>query len=95
MSTRSPQERIEDILEAITEIEQFVAGMDFPQFAQDRKTIKAVMTDFVILGEAAGHIPERIILQTPEVPWGVMRAMRNRMVHVYFAVSPQILWDTI
>jgi uncharacterized protein with HEPN domain len=49
------------------------------------------MADFVIMGEAASHIPDELTSQHANVPWAVMRAMRNRMVHVYFSVSPQIL----
>jgi uncharacterized protein with HEPN domain len=95
MSTRSWKERVEDILEAIHEIQAFVAGMTYAQFQGDAKSIKAVIADFTIIGEAARHVPDEVVTQHPEVPWGVMVAMRNRMVHVYFSVDPQILWDTI
>lgn len=95
MSTRSPRERILDILEAIEEIQQFTAGMTFDQFQADRKTLKAVMADFAIMGEAAGHVPETLTQRYPTVPWPIMRAMRNRMVHVYFSVAPLVLWDTV
>lgn len=95
MSTRLPRERILDMLEAIEEIQQFTAGMTLDQFQADRKTLKAVMANFAIVGEAAGHIPETIAQQYPTVPWSIMRAMRNRMVHVYFSVSPFVLWDTV
>ncbi|RIK43520.1 MAG: DUF86 domain-containing protein [Chloroflexi bacterium] len=83
------------MLESIEEIQQFVASMTFDQFQADRKTMKAVMADFAIMGEAAGHLPESLTEQHPTVPWSIMRAMRNRLVHVYFSVSPLILWDTI
>lgn len=95
MSTRLPRERILDILEAIEEIQQFTAGMTLVQFQADRKTLKAVIANFAIMGEAAGHIPETITQQYPTVPWSIMRAMRNRMVHVYFSVSPLVLWETV
>lgn len=95
MSTRLPRERILDMLEAIEEIQQFSAGMTLDQFQADRKTLKAVMANFAIMGEAAGHIPETLTEQYPTVPWSIIRAMRNRMVHVYFSVSPLVLWDTI
>lgn len=68
MSTRSPRERILDILDAITEIQQFTVGMTFDQFQADRKTVKAVMADFAIMGEAAGHLPETLTRQHPTVP---------------------------
>ena len=83
------------MVEAIEEIQQFTADMTLDQFQADRKTLKAVMANFAIVGEAAGHIPETITQQYPTVPWSIMRAMRNRMVHVYFSVSPLVLWDTV
>lgn len=95
MSTRSPRERILDILEALDEIRQFTHGMTFEQFQSDRKTLKAVMANFAIIGEASGHLPETLTEHHSKVPWAIMRAMRNRIVHVYFSVSPLILWDTI
>lgn len=95
MSTRMPRERLLDILEAIEEIEQFTAGMTLDEFESDRKTLKAVMANFAIVGEAAGHLPKVLTDKYPDVPWAVMRAMRNRMVHVYFAISPLILWETV
>jgi uncharacterized protein with HEPN domain len=88
-------ERIEDILEAIAEIRQFTRSMSFQQFRDDPKTIKAVALDIVVIGEAAGHIPDDVTEAHSEIAWGLMRGMRNRLVHDYFGMDPDILWDTI
>ncbi len=69
--------------------------MTFDTFQGDAKTIKAVQLDFIVIGEAASHIPDDVQAARPEVPWHLMRAMRNRLVHVYFSVEPKIVWDTI
>ena len=95
MSPRSWAERIEDILEAVAEIQAFTHGMDFDTFQGDAKTIKAVQLDFIVIGEAANHIPDDVQANHPAVPWHLMRAMRNRLIHVYFSVDPKIVWDTI
>ena len=94
MSAREWPDRVQDILEAIAEIEAFTLGMDLQAFRADPKTIKAVELDFIIIGEAAGAIPEEIRVANPDVPWHLLRAMRNRMVHVYFHIDPAILWQT-
>ena len=94
MSLRSWQERIEDILAAIAEIESFVAGMNREQFLADAKTLKAVVADLTIIGEAARHIPEAVVQAHPEAPWALMRGMRNRIVHGYYQVDPVVVWDT-
>ena len=95
MSPRSWKQRIDDILEAIAETQAFVQEMTFEQFRDDPKTIKAVALDFIVIGEAAGNVPEDVVAAHPEIPWSVMKAMRNQLVHLYFSVDPQIVWDTI
>lgn len=87
--------RVNDILDAITAIQQYIAGMSYEDFVADRKTVDAVIRNLIIIGEAAGHIPDEICQAQPEVPWTDMRAMRNFVVHEYFGVSDKILWDTV
>jgi uncharacterized protein with HEPN domain len=95
MSSRPWQQRVQDMLDAIAEIEQFCAGMTFENFSRDKKTQKAVSADFAILGEAATSIPAEVSLARADIPWSLIRKMRNRVVHAYFAVDPVIVWDTI
>jgi len=95
MSPRDWSERIQDILDAIAEIQAFTLGMNYEIFKVDAKTIRAVELDFIVIGEAANQLPDDIEEKYPEIPWSLMRAMRNRLVHVYFAVDPKLLWDTI
>ncbi len=95
MSPRKWPRRIEDILDAVEEIQSFVQGLTYDQFRQDAKTVKAVAADLAIIGEAVGHIPEDVMDAHPDIPWSLMRAMRNRIIHVYFDVDPKIIWDTI
>jgi uncharacterized protein with HEPN domain len=69
--------------------------MDFRRFAEDRKTIDAVIRNFTIIGEAAIRISEKIKAENQEIPWRDMSDMRNIVVHEYFGVSNKILWETI
>jgi len=95
VSSRNWKDRIRDILEAISEIETFVSGMDYDIFSEDDKTIRAVEMNFIIIGEAASSIPDEIESKNPKIPWNLMRGMRNRIVHAYFTVDPQLMWETI
>ena len=95
MSPRGWQDRIRDILDAITEIQKFTHGMDYETFKTDDKSIRAVEMNFIIIGEAANQIPEEIEEKYTGIPWNLMRAMRNRIVHVYFKVDEKLMWDTI
>lgn len=87
MSPRRWQDRIRDILDAIAEIQKFTRGMNYESFKADDKSIRAVELNFIIVGEAATQIPEEIEEKYSNIPWSLMRAMRNRIVHVYFNVD--------
>jgi len=95
MSPRAWRDRVQDIFDAIAEVDSFVQGMDYDAFQHDIKTIKAVQLNFIVIGEAASHVPDVVQAAHPDIPWHLMRAIRNRLVHVYFSVDPQIVWDTI
>jgi len=95
VSPRGWQDRIRDILAAIAEIQKFTKGMDFETFKNDEKTIRAVEMNFIIIGEAANQIPEEVEEKHTAIPWSLMRAMRNRIVHVYFNVDEKVMWDTV
>ena len=95
MSPRDWHERVRDILDAITEIQSFTQGMDFDSFCADARTVRAVELDLIVIGEAASRIPDEIEERHPLIPWPLMRAMRNRLVHVYFSVDERLLWDTL
>ncbi len=94
MSPRTWKDRIRDILKAISEIQAFTHGMDFDAFQNDEKTIRAVEMNLIIIGEAAGQVPDDIQEIHSSIPWSLMRAMRNRMAHVYFSVDEDLLWET-
>jgi uncharacterized protein with HEPN domain len=94
-SSRRWHDRIVDILDALSEIRTFVAHLTFPQFQADLKTIRAVEMNLIVIGEAAAAIPEEVQEAHAAIPWHLMRGMRNRIVHAYFAVDERILWDTV
>ena len=95
MSTREWRERVRDILDAIDEIDAFTSGMERETFQDDYKTVRAVELNLIIIGEAANGISDDIQQSYNDIPWSFMKAMRNRLVHAYFNVDPQILWDTL
>ena len=77
MPHRNCDLRISDIIDAIENALDYSAGMTFEQFAEDRKTIDAVVRNFMVIGEAATHLPEDFIEKHPDLPWREMRDMRN------------------
>lgn len=94
MSPRDWRLRVQDILDAIAAIQSYTASMDYPAFARDRRTVDAVLRNITVIGEAASRIPEAIQVASPDIPWADMRDIRNVVVHEYFGINRQILWDT-
>ena len=95
MSPRGWKVCIQDILDAIEEIQVFTQGMNYETFRNDAKTIRAVELNFIVIGEAASQIPDDVQESHPHIPWHFMRGIRNRLVHGYFSVDPRLIWDTI
>ena len=86
---------LDDMLEAIGKIERYTEGLSYEQFRKDEKTIDAVITNFAIIGEAAKHIPAKIKKHCPEIPWKEMAGMRDKLVHEYFGIRLDVVWETI
>ena len=86
--------RIEDILDAIRRIEQYLEGHDPATFGEDSRTLEAVAFNILVLGEAASRVPEDVRKRYPEIPWSRMSAIRNVIAHEYFEIQPAILWKT-
>lgn len=93
MSPRAWLDRIEDILSCARNIRDFTEGMSFDAFLDDAKTIRAVAFEFTTIGEAAHAIPLEIQKQYTDVPWGKMQGIRNVLVHEYFRLDEEILWE--
>lgn len=85
---------LHDILEAIQKVERFVGDMNFEDFIQDEKTQSAVIRQLEIIGEASKQIPQAIREKDVNIPWKLMAGMRDVLIHSYFKVNYQIVWDT-
>lgn len=95
MPKRDPDLLLEDILSAVRKIERYIAGMDEELFRKDDKTVDAVVRNLEIIGEATRHLPEDFLAQHPDVPWRQIAGMRNRLVHEYFGVDLDLIWQVV
>jgi uncharacterized protein with HEPN domain len=85
---------IDDILASIARVEEYTRGVEYEQFVRDSLRMDAVLHNFMIIGEAASRISPNVQQRAPSVPWPKMRAMRNIIVHGYFGVELEVVWDT-
>jgi len=86
---------LKDIFGAMEAIEGFVEGMEFEDFKSDDKTSSAVIRKFEITGEAAKNLSVTIKQKYPIVPWKEMAGMRDRLIHFYFGIKYELVWQTI
>ena len=95
MSKRSLKLLIDDIWESIEKIERYTEGMTLGSFQSDEKTSDAVVRNLEIIGEAAGRLPEEFMDRNSEIEWFKIVGLRNRIVHEYFGVDLEIIWQII
>lgn len=74
---------------------EFSKGMSFEAFARDDKTVYAVIRAVEIIGEAATNISKNIRSKYTDIPWREVRGMRNKLVHQYFGINMEVVWQTI
>lgn len=86
--SRDIADYLNDIRNAIAEVEEFTLGMDYESFAEDKKTINAVIRSLDVLGEATKHIPAPFRRKHPEIPWTKMAGMRDVLIHDYGSGFP-------
>ena len=86
---------LDDILEAVEKIKNYTKGLGFDEFAQDGKTVDAVVRNLEIIGEATKHIPDGVRKKYPKVLWRDMAGMRDKLIHGYFGINLEVVWETI
>jgi len=95
MSKRMDSDFLSDIGEAIHRITAYTAGMTYESFVADTKTQDAVIRNLEILGEATKNLSEQLQVSNPTIPWKSMAGARDRLIHHYFGVNLDIVWQII
>ena len=95
MSKRSVSLLIEDILDSVEKIVRYTDGMNQEHFQDDEKTADAVVRNLEIIGEASSRLPQDFIDAHSEIEWAKIKGLRNRIVHEYFGVDLQIIWEIL
>ena len=84
-----------EIGDAMANALEFLEGTSYEGFAQDTKTVYAVIRALEIIGEAVKNIPDEIRREYPDIPWRSMAGMRDKVIHEYFGVRLERVWETV
>lgn len=95
MSERDTLLLLKDIEQSIQLILSYAENFTLEQYKADRKTRDAVERNFEIIGEAAARLPEEFRLDNNEVEWRIIKDFRNVIIHDYFGINNEIVWNAI
>ena len=95
MSKRGELLFLQDILDSTNAIFEFTEGLNLEQFSQNRLVYSATIREFEIIGEATIHLSDETTSKHNEVPWRDLKDFRNLLIHEYFGVDAEIVFNTI
>lgn len=87
--------RLEHILQAIERIKRYTLDKTFEEFIANDMMYYAVVKNIEILGEASNMLTEDFRLNHPNTPWKQVNGMRNYIIHEYFQVDNNVVWDVV
>ena len=92
---RNDPKRLQDILQAIDTIFQYMDGRDMQEFLADKKSYHAVIYNIMIIGEAANMLTFEFRESHSELQWRQITNMRNFLIHGYHNVEEDLVWEAI
>ncbi|KPK99696.1 MAG: hypothetical protein AMJ91_06780 [candidate division Zixibacteria bacterium SM23_73_3] len=86
---------LKDILEAVRKIEKYTENICVVDFAKDELIQDGVVRNLEIIGEAVKNIPEDIKSTRSQVEWKKIAGLRDILIHGYFGIDVDIVWDVV
>lgn len=83
------------ILDALRQITEYIAGLEYETFRSSRMVHDAVIRQFEIIGEATKNLSEAFKNQYPAVPWKDLAGFRDKLIHQYFGVDLALVWRSV
>lgn len=94
MKKPNDADRLLHIQDAIKKIERYLDGVELDDFIIAEEKIDAVVRNIEVIGEAINGLSRGLRSKYPHVEWRIATATRNRLIHGYFDVDPEIIWGT-
>lgn len=94
MKARNDKLYLYDILESCEKIETYVSGVTEAEFANNKMLQDALVRNIEIIGEASKNLSEELRGANPQIAWREIMRMRDKIVHHYFRVNLDVVWQT-
>lgn len=92
---KQPEIYIEHILTALDKINSYTNGYTKAKFLKDEKTQDAVIRQLEVIGEASTNLNENFTKSYPDIPWRAIKDFRNRLIHEYWFLDLDIIWNVV
>lgn len=86
---------LDDVLEGAERVRTYTAGLSLASFREDPRTVDAVVRNLEIIGEAVKNLPDDVRARHPEVAWKRIAGLRDLLIHQYFGIDYEIIWDVV
>lgn len=83
------------MVEASQAAMRFAAGRQLKDLQTDQMLLFAVLRAIEVMGEAANKVSEEVRLANTDIPWKAIVGMRNRLIHAYFDIDTEMVWETL
>ncbi len=86
---------VEDMQDFAEKVLAYTEGLTYEQFIDSGITYDAVLRNLELIGEAARNVPDEVRNAHPEIPWRMIVALRNRLIHAYLGIDNETIWSVI